>query len=146
LDKPQNEPIIIVGSSGMAQGGRIVRHLVARLSHEENTVVFVGYQGTGTLGSALVGCHIDPQASCATEVHIFGKPVAVKASVQFMSDYSGHADGADLVRLMEKLERNPKLTFVVHGEPAALEGMKARLESQLNWKAVVPRPREVFIL
>ncbi len=90
LDKPMSEPTIIVGSSGMANGGRIVRHLMQRLSSPENTVLFVGYQGTGTLGSALVGCHIDPTVACATEVKIYGTPVQVKAKLEFMSDYSGH--------------------------------------------------------
>jgi metallo-beta-lactamase family protein len=146
LDKPQSEPIIIVGSSGMAQGGRIVRHLMARLAQEENSVLFVGYQGTGTLGQALVGCRINPDNACATEVRIFGKPVAVKATVEFMGDYSGHADCADLLRLFGTAPRQPKLTFVVHGEPVALDALKSRIEKQLGWAAVVPRPKEVFVL
>jgi metallo-beta-lactamase family protein len=130
----------------MANGGRIVRHLMQRLSSPENTVLFVGYQGTGTLGSALVGCHIDPTVACATEVKIYGTPVQVKAKLEFMSDYSGHADSEDLIALMGKLERNPKMTFIVHGSPAALDGLKEKIETRLNWKAVVPTHKETFIL
>lgn len=146
LDATQSEPIIVVGSSGMASGGRIVRHLERRLPFAENTVIFVGYQGTGTLGQALVGCHIDPRNGCATEVRIGGKTVAVRAFIDFMGDYSGHADYEDLLQLMGKLQRKPKMTFVVHGSPDALSAMKDHLEKRLEFNAVVPKPREVFIL
>ena len=70
----------------------------------------------------------------------------VKAKLEFMSDYSGHADGDDLIALMSKLERNPKMTFIVHGTPASLDGLKEKIETRLNWKAVVPTHKETFIL
>jgi metallo-beta-lactamase family protein len=147
LDQPQSEPIIIVGSSGMASGGRIVQHLKARLSGAQHTVVFVGYQGTGTLGSQLVGCHIDPSRACATEVRIYGEPVHVRATVEFMGDYSGHADYSELVRWMRRFERRPKQTFLVHGDTNALDSLKGHIESDLGWKnVVIPKPREVFEL
>ena len=62
LDKPMSEPTIIVGSSGMASGGRIVRHLMQRLSHPENTVLFVGYQGHRYSG--LGACRMPYRSKC----------------------------------------------------------------------------------
>jgi metallo-beta-lactamase family protein len=146
LDLPQKEPFIIVGSSGMANGGRIVNHLLARLEDAENTVVFVGYQGTGTLGQALVGCKIDPRSACATEVRIYGKVVHVRATIEFIDAYSGHADSAELLALFFRLERKPKMVFIEHGTPPALAGMKALIERHLGWNCVIPKLRDVFIL
>lgn len=147
LDQPQSEPIIIVGSSGMASGGRIVQHLKARLPGAQNTVVFIGYQGTGTLGSQLVGCKIDPCRSCAEEVRIYGEPVHVRATIEFMGDYSGHADYSELVAWMRRFERRPKQTFLVHGDADALTSLQGHIERGLGWKnVVIPKPRETFIL
>ncbi|HEY9772693.1 MAG TPA: MBL fold metallo-hydrolase [Planktothrix sp.] len=147
LDMPQTQPIIIVGSSGMASGGRIVQHLRARLPGKQNTVLFVGYQGTGTLGSALVGCRVNPAAGkCAEVVRIHGEEVNVTAKIEFMGDYSGHADYADLLAWMGKFTRRPQQTFVVHGEPEALEGLKSHIENKLQWNVTVPKVKETFIL
>src|SRR5205814_1039192 len=90
LDKPSREPIIIIGSSGMASGGRVLQHLQTRLPGSNNTIVFVGYQGTGTLGQYLTS-----HKGGVAKIH--GKPVEVRATIEFMSDYSGHADYSDIV-------------------------------------------------
>ncbi len=157
LQEPQSEPILVVGSSGMANGGRIVSHLTKRLPHKENTVVFVGYQGTGTLGNALVrfaegnpfvertGPVQDDESKPKT-VNIQGKPTRVRATVEFMSDYSGHADYMDIINWLGKFTRKPKTTFMVHGDTDALEGMREQVATRLHWNAVVPKAREVFEL
>src|SRR5262249_54499049 len=38
------QPSIVVSSSGMATGGRVLRHLAATITNPKNTVMFVGYQ------------------------------------------------------------------------------------------------------
>jgi predicted metal-dependent RNase len=204
LQEAQSEPLIIIGSSGMAAGGRIVSHLQARLGGRENTVVFVGYQGTGTLGNALTrfaqgspnssfrdgkqpaatasnqssgtagkqpsgkagnqssgsagnqpsgtagnqssGKAGNQSSGSHTTVSIQGKPVRVRATIEFMSDYSGHADYHDIVTWMARFTQKPKLTFVVHGDGDALAGMRDNIVSRLGWDVVIPKPREVFEL
>lgn len=156
LLEPQPEPIIIVGSSGMANGGRIVSHLEKRLPGRQNTIIFVGYQGTGTLGNSLVrfaGDRPESVAAAAADgargpktVNVAGKPVPVRATVEFMGDYSGHADYADIIAWMKRMKRKPKAVYVVHGDTEALEGMREHIATNLRWNAVVPRAREVFDL
>ncbi|MBX3152021.1 MBL fold metallo-hydrolase [Candidatus Obscuribacterales bacterium] len=159
LQEPQSEPIIVVGSSGMANGGRIVSHLSKRLSGPENTVVFVGYQGTGTLGNALVrfadGNPFSERNSTAHKANsdatpktanVAGKSIKVRATVEFMSDYSGHADGVDICRWLGKFKQTPKNTFVVHGDDDALAGMRDQIVSRLHWDVTIPKAREVFEL
>ena len=154
LQEPQKQPILIVGSSGMAAGGRIVSHLGKRLSAENNTVIFVGYQGSGTLGHSLVRFADsapnkgDRKAdeNAPKTVNVQGKSIRVRATIEFMSDYSAHADYADMIRWMGKMGRKPKLTLLVHGDEEALAGFQQHIKERLRWDAVIPKGREVFDL
>ncbi len=139
LDKPSSQPIIIIGSSGMASGGRILKHIEARLPGRNNTILFVGYQGTGTLGQNLVN-----QKAGAIRIH--GRAVEVRASIEFMGDYSGHADYNDILSWLRHFQQKPKNVFLVHGEPESLTGLKGHIEKALSWKVTIPKHREVFIL
>lgn len=149
----QSEPIIIVGSSGMANGGRIVGHLQSRLTARNNTVVFIGYQGTGTLGHSLVRFADSPPASigkcpepCPKTVRVQGKQLKVRAKVEFMSDYSAHADYNDILWWLRQFKQRPTKTFIVHGDEEALSSLGSRIESSLNWNVEVPKPRASFYL
>ena len=46
-------PMIIVASSGMLTGGRVVHHLRDLIDDPDALLLFVGYQGEGTLGAHL---------------------------------------------------------------------------------------------
>jgi metallo-beta-lactamase family protein len=139
LDAPASEPIIVVGSSGMASGGRIMRHLENRLPGKQNTVVFIGFQGHGTLGRQLV----EPEVE---EVTVAGKAVRVRATVEYMRDYSGHADYEDIIRWLGAFGQKPQKLFLVHGEAESLDALKSRIEERLRWDVVVPRNREFIDL
>lgn len=140
LDKPANEPVIIIGSSGMAAGGRILGHIEKRLHRAENTIVFVGYQGTGALGYTLVN-------EKPSEVTIHDKVVKVNAKIEYMSDYSGHADYSEIIDWLKKFKRKPKKLFLVHGDPEALTAFKGHIEEALpGWNVLVPSARNCFEL
>lgn len=143
----QSKPIIIIGSSGMAAGGRIVQHLQRRLPGRQNTVVFVGYQGSGTLGKALIGGLIEGNTSATPHVvKIAGKDVPVRASIEFMPDYSAHADFTDIVRWLGSFTRPPRSVLLVHGEPDALEALKTHIETAFGWRVTVATPKQQFTL
>ena len=67
--------IIVIAGSGMCEGGRIKHHLKHNLWRHECSVIFVGFQGKGTLGRQIV--------DRAKFVHILGDEIAVKASVVY---------------------------------------------------------------
>jgi metallo-beta-lactamase family protein len=139
LYENQSEPIIIVGSSGMAAGGKILRHLEKRLTQKNSTVIFVGYQGTGALGYDLVN-------KKPKQVRVHGKVIPVRATIEYMSDYSGHADYEEIIGWLSHFENKPRKTFLVHGDGGALEAFKGHIEKALGWSVVVPQRRQCFEL
>ena len=139
LYENQNEPIIIVGSSGMAAGGKILRHLEKRLTQKNSTIVFVGYQGTGALGYDLVN-------KKPKQVRVHGNVLSVRATIEYMPDYSGHADYEEIIAWMRQFEKAPRKTFLVHGDGGALEAFKGHIEKALGWNVVVPQRRQCFEL
>lgn len=131
-------PAIIIASSGMATGGRILHHLAHRLSDPRNTVLLVGYQAPGTRGRAL--------EDGARQVQIFGAPVSVGARIAEISGLSAHGDREDLLRWLGGFERPPTITYLVHGEAAAAAELAAAITSRMGWKVEVAREGEPVLL
>ena len=105
---------IIISSSGMASGGRILHHLRNRLPRANDTICFVGFQGPGTLGQVL--------QSGAKSVHVLGVPVDVKANIVQIDGFSAHADRDELLRWFGGFTNKPR-TYLVHGDPAAAQSL-----------------------
>jgi metallo-beta-lactamase family protein len=123
-------PSIVISSSGMATGGRVLNHLKVALPNARNTVLFCGYQAAGTRGRRLVGGE--------REIKIHGEMVEVNAEIAQLHSMSAHADAGELMRWLAGFARPPRLTCVVHGEPAAADTLAARIGEELSWSVVVP--------
>ncbi|MBV9408841.1 MAG: MBL fold metallo-hydrolase [Candidatus Eremiobacteraeota bacterium] len=121
-------PAIVIASSGMATGGRILHHLHNQLANPRSTIVFPGFQGPGTLGNALV--HGAPTA------HILGDTLPVRAAISNPSGYSAHADQAELLRWLGTLTTKPHL-YAVHGEPTSATAFAAVVQQRLGFTASV---------
>ena len=126
-------PGIIISASGMATGGRVLHHLKHRLPDARNTVLFVGYQSEGTRGRRL----LDGEK----EARIHGQQIPVAAEIRVVSGFSAHADWTETLRWMQGFESPPHQTLLVHGEPAALQALKLKVEAK-GWKAAIPRYME----
>jgi len=120
-----NGPGIVIASSGMMNGGRILHHLAQRLPDPQTTVLVAGFQATGTRGRSLI--------NGAQSLRIHGRDIPVRATVRRVDALSGHADRHELGRWLAGLPA-PKCTFLVHGEPPAASGMAAFLQENLGWK------------
>ncbi|MEJ6023570.1 MBL fold metallo-hydrolase [Ramlibacter sp. PS4R-6] len=123
-------PMVIVAASGMATGGRVVHHLKAFAPDRRNAIVLAGYQAGGTRGAAL--------AAGARTVRIHGQDVPVRAEVVQLDDLSAHADGGEIVQWLRSFSQAPRRTFITHGEPAAADAMRLRIERELKWRCEVP--------
>jgi len=121
---------IIISSSGMMTGGRILHHMFHRLPNKQDTFLVAGYQAEGTRGRDLM--EGDPT------IRIFGEEVPVNCKVEYMSSMSGHADRGELFRWMGNFKENPKLTFCVHGEGEEQEKYAQAIRDTLKWNVIVP--------
>jgi len=127
---------IVIAGSGMCTGGRIVHHLKHNLARPECDVVFSGFQAQGTLGRAIVDGR--------EEVRIHGSPVAVAARVHTLGGFSAHGDRQDLLRWYAGIAGRPPV-WLVHGEPAAAEGLRDALRAE-GARAEVAAPGETLDL
>lgn len=117
---------VVISSSGMANGGRVLHHLRNRLPRPNDTVCFVGFQSPGTLGRSLMdGQH---------PVRIFGVPVDVNAEISHIDGFSAHADRSELLRWFGGFRNKPE-TFVVHAEPPAAAALAQALSQTYGMKA-----------
>jgi metallo-beta-lactamase family protein len=123
-------PMIIVSASGMATGGRVVHHLKAFAPDPRNMIVLAGFQAAGTRGAAL--------ASGADAIKIHGGYVPVRAEVVKMDNLSAHADYAEILEWLRGFQRPPRRVFVTHGEPAAADELRRRIEEAFGWTVSVP--------
>lgn len=123
-------PMVIVAASGMATGGRVVHHLKAFAPDKRNTILFAGFQAGGTRGALIVGG--------APTVRIHGQDVPVRAEVAVLDDLSAHADAAEIISWLRGFKLPPTQTFITHGEPAAADAMRQRIERELGWSVHMP--------
>jgi metallo-beta-lactamase family protein len=101
------EPSIIIAGSGMCTGGRIKHHLVRHLENAATTLLFVGYQASGTLGRLLLdGAH---------QVRLFGSACPVHLQIRQVHGFSGHADRNELMAWIGRMPGGPRRIAVVHG-------------------------------
>jgi metallo-beta-lactamase family protein len=122
-------PVIIISSSGMATGGRILHHLAQRLPDPKNTVLFIGFQAPGTRGATIKGG--------AKEVKIFGEFVPIRARVAAFEQFSDHADPPELLEWLHTFPQKPSVTYLVHGEPEASSLLRDAMAKELGWNVKV---------
>jgi len=130
-------PAVIISSSGMMTGGRILHHLKRRLPDARNTVVMGGFMAAGTRGRRL--------QDGEPRLRIHGKDIPVRAALDEISGLSGHAGRDELLRWLEPLPA-PRRVFLTHGEIAAATALAEQLRTTRGWDVVLPALGESFTL
>lgn len=121
---------IIISSSGMLTGGRVLHHAMRILPNENATIVFVGYQASGTTGRRILNGE--------PEVRIMKQWIPVRCRIEKVEGFSAHADWKAVIRWLEGLSNTPKMVFTTHGEPEAAEAMAGHIRDRFGWNVVVP--------
>ena len=130
-------PAVIISASGMLEGGRILHHLRSRIEDPRNTILITSWQAPNTLGRRLV----EKQRT----VHIFGEEFEVKARVEILTGFSGHADHDGLIDFVRVMRKRPEQTFIVHGEDDSSKNLAHDLRQVLELKnVVIPEPLQTF--
>jgi Cft2 family RNA processing exonuclease len=130
-------PYMIVASNGMLTGGRIVGHLRNLIDDSSAVILFVGYQGVGTLGDHL--------QSGAQTVKIDGQVRQVRCQIRSISGFSAHADESELLDWIRHFSDGrksgdpgfPRRVFLVHGDPDAQAALLPKVRA-LGFDAVIP--------
>ncbi len=125
-------PSVVIAASGMCAGGRIVNYLKAMLGDPRHDVLFVGYQARGTPGRAILD--YGPRGGW---VELDGQRYDIRARIHRIEGYSAHADQNGLVNFIRRMRHLPRQVRLVHGEEAAKQALKARLET-LGIEVVIP--------
>jgi metallo-beta-lactamase family protein len=138
-------PHIVVASNGMLTGGRSVGHARRLLGDPTTTVLFVGYQGEGTLGGHLL--------RGASTARIMGQQIPVRASIRTVDGFSAHADEPELLDWLGNFVRGrrpgdrgvPRRVFLVHGDPPAQAALAPKVAA-MGLSPVIPAWHETVAL
>lgn len=129
---------IIIAASGMCEAGRILHHLKNGIGDPKNTVLFVGYCAENTLGRKI--------REGEKEVPILGDRYQVRAHIEKIDSFSGHADHSELLDYFARMTGPKERVFLVHGEPNASQALKEALDQQHDGKIeVAVQGREVIV-
>jgi metallo-beta-lactamase family protein len=127
----QRPPAVIIAGSGMCTGGRILHHFAAWLDKPSTSVVFVGFQGTGTLGRKLI--------EGAETVSIHGQEITVRAKIETLGGFSAHAGQDQLLDWCKSFSSRKPLFLLNHGEKNSCENFSALLcENALKAQVACP--------
>lgn len=131
-------PKVVIAGSGMATGGRVVHHIRTFAPDPRSTILFAGYQAAGTRGARLLAGE--------AELKMFGEWIPVRAEIANLPQLSAHADADEIIRWLSGFKQAPRRLFIVHGEPAASEALRTRVERELRWSASVVDPMRSYDL
>jgi metallo-beta-lactamase family protein len=131
-----NQPSIIISASGMCEAGRILHHLRNNIEDSKNTILFVGYCAENTLGWKI--------RNRWKEVPILGDTFNLRADVEILDSFSGHADKSELLEYFDAMGGSKERVFLVHGEPEQSKALQEELQNRHNgkievaqWKSIV---------
>ncbi len=131
-------PAIIMATSGMCTAGRIKFHLRQNIGRPACTILFAGYQARGTLGRQILDGNPD--------VRIHGRQCHVKAWVEQIHGFSGHADRSGLLRWLGYFKNPPRRLFLTHGEEDEAIALRKSIREELQWDVTVPEYRQTVEL
>ena len=112
-------PAIIISASGMCEAGRILHHLKNNIGDSRTTVLFVGYCAEHTLGRRI--------RDGAPEVPILGGRYKVRAKIEAVDSFSGHADHSELLDYFSRMTGPKHRTWLVHGDAVPAEALRQAL-------------------
>ena len=137
------EPCIIMGTSGMLEGGPVIEYFKSLAEDERNTVVFVSYQIEGTLGR-----RVQKGLKEVTMLNSGGKldVIKVRLGVESIEGFSGHSDRRQIINYITYLKPKPERIIVCHGEKAKCLSIANFIQRKCEIQTLVPTVMETFRL
>lgn len=138
LQVADKKPKVVLAGSGMIEGGRILHYLNAHIDNPDNTLLFVGYQGEGTRGRAIL--------NGSSEIKFFGEYRKVKCEIQHIDSLSAHADYSEMIQWLKGFKNKPRKVILNHGEPHQTDALRVRIQHELKLDVLVPKMMESILL
>lgn len=136
----RTDPMMIISSSGMCEGGRILHHLRNNIEDPRNTIMITGYNAEHTLGRRIV--------EREKTVRIFGEDFALNAEVVVLNSLSAHADRNEILDYHRRF--NParlQHSFIVHGDLDQEQKLQSALQDELGLQNVeIPSPGDSYLI
>lgn len=129
---------VVIAASGMITGGRVLSYLEKYIGLSETTLIIIGYQAEGTRGRKLL--------EGVKEIKIRGKYYPVLANILEIESLSAHGDQKDLLNWLSALENKPTKVFLVHGENAALDELRIKINEKYGFDCKIPLMGQEFEL
>ncbi|MCX6798805.1 MAG: beta-CASP ribonuclease aCPSF1 [Candidatus Diapherotrites archaeon] len=130
----QEKGAIVIASSGMLTGGASLEYLYKMAENPNNTLIFVGYQGEGSLGRKIQG----GMRSMPISDRKSGKTRALNINmrVETVEGFSGHSDRNQLLAYVRNLKPKPKRAIVNHGERMAVSDFAKTISNRFKLNAL----------
>ena len=129
---------IVIAGSGMIEGGRILHYLNNHMDNRNNTLLFIGYQGIGTRGRAIM--------EGTKEIKFFGEYRKVNCQIRTIGSLSGHGDRNEMIAWLSHFNHAPKKIFLNHGEAHQSDAFRVKIQHELNWDVVIPQLGDCIVL
>jgi predicted metal-dependent RNase len=138
------EPSVIITTSGMLTGGPIMEYLKQLGEDKKNTLIFVGYQAEGTLGSRIQkGWRDIPLSSTNDDKR---EVLKMNMNVETVGGFSGHSDKNQLINYVYRLRSKPERIILNHGEASKIINLSRTLHKMFNVETVTPNNLDVIRL
>lgn len=131
-------PKLVISSSGMCNGGKILFYLKELLGKETTELIFIGYQAENTLGRQLLEKN--------SSVWINKEEYPVHAKIHKINGFSAHGDQEDLINFAKGLSNTPDIIFLTHGEEEARHTLKNELINAGFNNIFIPEKNKTFKL
>jgi len=133
-------PGVILATSGMLTGGPSVEYFKALASGSMHSIIFVSYQGEGSLGRRV-------QRGEKEIIFTYGNKqemIKVNMNVHTIEGLSGHSDRRQLMSFVHKCNPKPKKVIVNHGESSRCLDLASSIHKANRIETAAPRNLETI--
>jgi KH/beta-lactamase-domain protein len=135
-------PCIVLATSGMLVGGASVEYFREFASNPKNAIMFVCYQGVGSLGRQV------QDGAKETRMMVDGREETVKIEMEVntITGFSAHAGRNELLSFFNNIRPKPKRIIIQHGEVSKCLDLASALYKLNRVETNVPRILETLRL
>ena len=135
-------PCIVLATSGMMTGGPIIEYFKHWAPEPGNTLCFVGYQASGTLGRRLQDGHSQVPLVDRGQTLM----VDVRSNMVIIDGFSGHSDRNQLMDYVSALNPTPRKILCHHGDPQTCNAFRKGLREKFKVQTYAPDNLETLRL